>query len=78
MAVKGSDTRIDIREEIYASSQEDFKKLQSDTILKRIPVGAEATTVLVRIISMRTYTFIILYIDSFNSSAFHRSALLIS
>lgn len=43
------DTRIDIKEEqtYYTSSQEDLKKAQHDTILKRIPVGAEATTVLV-------------------------------
>lgn len=44
---KDGETRIDLHEETYASSQEDFKKLHSDTILKRIPVGAEATTVLV-------------------------------
>lgn len=41
------DTRIDMREETYSSSQEDLKRLQNDTILKRIPTGAEATTVLV-------------------------------
>lgn len=41
------ETRLDIREETYSSSQEDLKKLQNDTILKRIPHGAEATTVLV-------------------------------
>lgn len=41
------DARIDIREETYTSSQEDLKKLQNDSILKRIPHGAEATTVLV-------------------------------
>lgn len=41
------DTKIDIKEETYSSSQEDLRKLQNDTILKRIPVGAEATTVLV-------------------------------
>lgn len=35
-----------MREETYSSS-EDLKKIQNDTILKRIPVGAEATTVLV-------------------------------
>lgn len=43
----GGEHRIDFREETYGSSQEDIKKLQGDTILKRIPVGAEATTVLV-------------------------------
>lgn len=36
-----------MKEETYSSSQEDLKKAQNDTILKRIPVGAEATTVLV-------------------------------
>lgn len=45
----GHDMRIDMKEEtMYTSSQEDLKKAQNDTILKRIPVGAEATTVLVR------------------------------
>lgn len=41
------EARIDMREETYSSSQEDLKKITNDTILKRIPVGAEATTVLV-------------------------------
>ncbi|XP_055317882.1 anion exchange protein 3 isoform X2 [Sitodiplosis mosellana] len=41
------DARIDLREETYSSSQEDLKRLQNDSILKRIPSGAEATTVLV-------------------------------
>lgn len=41
------DTRIDIKEETYTSSQEDLKKMQGDSIMKRIPRGAEATTVLV-------------------------------
>lgn len=45
--VSTGESRIDMREEVYGSSQEDLKKLQGDTILKRIPVGAEATTVLV-------------------------------
>lgn len=31
----------------YSSSTEDLKKGTNDTILKRIPIGAEATTVLV-------------------------------
>lgn len=42
-----SDTKIDMKEETYSSSQEDLKRATNDTILKRIPVGAEATTVLV-------------------------------
>lgn len=42
-----ADARIDLREETYSSSQEDLKRLQNDTIFKRIPTGAEATTVLV-------------------------------
>lgn len=46
------DARIDLREETYSSSQEDLKRLQSDSILKRIPVGAEATTVLVSMVVM--------------------------
>lgn len=44
------ETRIDInnQETTYTSSQEDLaKKAHHDSILKRIPVGAEATTVLV-------------------------------
>lgn len=44
---KVSDTHIDMREETYTTSQEDLKRALHDTILKRIPVGAEATTVLV-------------------------------
>ncbi|XP_044734165.1 anion exchange protein 3 isoform X2 [Chrysoperla carnea] len=38
---------VDMKEETYASSNEDLKKAQNDAILKRIPVGSEATTVLV-------------------------------
>jgi solute carrier family 4 anion exchanger 2 len=34
-------------ETTYTASQEDLKKLEKDTILKRIPANAEATTVLV-------------------------------
>lgn len=37
-----------MKEETYSSSQEDLKRgTNHDTILKRIPLGAEATTVLV-------------------------------
>lgn len=44
------ETRIDINQETtYSSSQEELaKKAHHDSILKRIPIGAEATTVLVR------------------------------
>lgn len=49
---------IDMREETYSSSQEDLKRLQNDTILKRIPIGAEATTVLVYINNI-CFSFII-------------------
>ncbi|XP_055842189.1 anion exchange protein 3 isoform X3 [Episyrphus balteatus] len=46
--IKNNDLKIDMKDDMmYTSSQEDLKKLQNDTILKRIPVGAEATTVLV-------------------------------
>jgi len=39
---------IDMKEETYTSSTEDMvKRAQKESILKRIPVGAEATTVLV-------------------------------
>uniref|UniRef100_A0A182JC93 Anion exchange protein n=1 Tax=Anopheles atroparvus TaxID=41427 RepID=A0A182JC93_ANOAO len=43
------ETRINIQEETYTSSQEDIKmrQTQKESILKRIPEGAEATTVLV-------------------------------
>ncbi|XP_037904873.1 anion exchange protein 3 isoform X3 [Hermetia illucens] len=44
---KTSDFKIEMRDDPYSSSQEDLKKLQNDTILRRIPHGAEATTVLV-------------------------------
>lgn len=44
-----SETKIDMKEETYSSSQEDLKRVANDTILKRIPVGAEATTVLVNL-----------------------------
>lgn len=40
-------TTIDMKEETYTSSSEDLKKAHNDAILKRIPIGAEATTVLV-------------------------------
>ncbi|CRK96265.1 CLUMA_CG009689, isoform B [Clunio marinus] len=40
------DTKIDIKEETtYTSSQEDLKRAQHDSILKRIPTNSEATTV---------------------------------
>jgi solute carrier family 4 anion exchanger 2 len=43
-----NDTKIDMKEETtYTSSQEDLKRVQHDTILKRIPANSEATTVLV-------------------------------
>lgn len=44
------DTKIDIGkdETTYTASQEDLKRAQNDTILKRIPTDSEATTVLVR------------------------------
>ncbi|XP_049540946.1 anion exchange protein 3 isoform X1 [Anopheles darlingi] len=43
------ETRINVTEETYTSSQEDIKMRtqQKESILKRIPEGAEATTVLV-------------------------------
>lgn len=41
------DTKIDMNESTYTSSQEDLKRLQHDSILKRIPENSEATTVLV-------------------------------
>ncbi|XP_050526448.1 anion exchange protein 2 isoform X2 [Daktulosphaira vitifoliae] len=41
-------TAIDMKEETYTSSVEDMiKRVQKESILKRIPFGAEATTVLV-------------------------------
>ncbi|XP_064540056.1 anion exchange protein 3 isoform X6 [Drosophila montana] len=44
---RSNELKIDMKDDVYSSSQEDLKKLQNDTILKRIPAGAEATTVLV-------------------------------
>ncbi|XP_053689178.1 band 3 anion transport protein isoform X2 [Sabethes cyaneus] len=42
------ETKINMQEETYTSSQEDIKmRVQKESILKRIPEGAEATTVLV-------------------------------
>lgn len=42
------ETKIEMREETtYTASQEDLKKAANDSILKRIPQNAEATTVLV-------------------------------
>lgn len=43
------ETKIDMKEETYLSSQEDLKRLQQSDILKRIPENSEATTVLVSI-----------------------------
>uniref|UniRef100_A0A0A9XLA5 Anion exchange protein n=2 Tax=Lygus hesperus TaxID=30085 RepID=A0A0A9XLA5_LYGHE len=41
-------TAVDIKEETYLSSTEDLaRKVHKESILKRIPIGAEATTVLV-------------------------------
>lgn len=52
----GMDTKIDMREETYTASQEDLKRqLASDSILKRIPEGAEATTVLVSFLHQMFY-----------------------
>ncbi|KAH8270096.1 hypothetical protein KR018_003994 [Drosophila ironensis] len=44
---RSNELKIDMKDDLYSSSQEDLKKLQNDTILRRIPAGAEATTVLV-------------------------------
>ncbi|XP_022213729.2 anion exchange protein 3 isoform X5 [Drosophila obscura] len=44
---RSNELKIDMKDDMYSSSQEDLKKLQNDTILRRIPAGAEATTVLV-------------------------------
>lgn len=40
-------TVIDFKEEVYSASNEDIKKAQNDTILKRIPIGAQGSSVLV-------------------------------
>lgn len=62
---KASDTHIDMREETYTTSQEDLKRALHDTILKRIPAGAEATTVLVSTINKNT-NFIFCWVLIFN------------
>lgn len=45
--VPDNHTVVDMKDESYLSSAEDLKKAHNDAILKRIPHGAEATTVLV-------------------------------
>lgn len=48
MPLDNHHTAVDMKEELtFTSSNEDLKKVQNDYILKRIPVGAEATVVLV-------------------------------
>ncbi|XP_067644614.1 band 3 anion transport protein isoform X2 [Eurosta solidaginis] len=44
---RSNELKIDMRDDMYSSSQENLQKLQNDSILRRIPVGAEAMTVLV-------------------------------
>ncbi|XP_075230132.1 anion exchange protein Ae2 isoform X2 [Lycorma delicatula] len=47
-AFNNNHTAVDMKEETYMSSSEDLtRKAAKESILKRIPVGAEATTVLV-------------------------------
>ncbi|KAF5295459.1 hypothetical protein FQR65_LT10447 [Abscondita terminalis] len=38
---------IDVKEETYTTSADDIKRVQNDTILRRIPSGAQGTSVLV-------------------------------
>lgn len=38
---------IDMKEEVYSTSTEDMRKARNDAILRRIPVGAEGSSVLV-------------------------------
>ncbi|VEN37081.1 unnamed protein product, partial [Callosobruchus maculatus] len=40
-------TVVDIKEDPYSASQEDVRKAHHDSILKRIPIGAQGSTVLV-------------------------------
>ncbi|XP_065160163.1 band 3 anion transport protein isoform X3 [Atheta coriaria] len=40
-------TIVDMKEEMYTASNEDLKRTQNDTILRRIPEGAQGTSVLV-------------------------------
>lgn len=40
-------TVVDLKEELYSTSTEDIKKAQNDTILRRIPTGAQGSSVLV-------------------------------
>lgn len=52
------DTKIDMKEvTTYTASQEDLKRAQHDTILKKIPENSEATTVLVcaRVITFQQF-----------------------
>lgn len=54
---RSNELKIDMRDDLYSSSQENLQKLQNDSILKRIPMGAEATTVLVSWITFTIYIF---------------------
>lgn len=40
-------TVLDMKEETYSASSEDIKKAQNDSILKKIPAGAQGSSVLV-------------------------------
>lgn len=40
--------KIEIKDDFMHSSQEDLKRFQQDTILRRIPGNSEASTILVR------------------------------
>ncbi|KAK4877761.1 hypothetical protein RN001_010267 [Aquatica leii] len=45
--VPNNHTSVDMKEEMYTTSAEDMKKTQNETILRRIPSGAQGTSVLV-------------------------------
>ncbi|KAK5643033.1 hypothetical protein RI129_009200 [Pyrocoelia pectoralis] len=45
--ISNNHTSIDMKEEVYTISSEDIKKAQNDTILRRIPLDAQSTSVLV-------------------------------
>ncbi|KAF5296704.1 hypothetical protein FQA39_LY12404 [Lamprigera yunnana] len=45
--IPNNHTNIDIKDEMYSTSTDEMKKVQNDTILRRIPSGAQGTSVLV-------------------------------
>ncbi|XP_018565326.1 band 3 anion transport protein isoform X2 [Anoplophora glabripennis] len=45
--LKNNDTVVDMKEDTYSTSNEDVRRARNDAILRRIPVGAEGSAILV-------------------------------